>query len=324
MPQLWHKIFLLICNHMVHMDDRHCSVCNNLLGPSGITSVTGNDATKTFISTFTIHTTMVTTASVTRIHTTTKHITMATATFTNTRTQQPWSADAIKNTPPRGGFITGRQPARENIPAPPTPDYLQEQSDLHTGVPQPSATGYPSGQAAGQAAKPPIPTVSLHSSESSGYDMAGDDSTFYGQAGVKQKAARPGKQTWAQSGIKDAKRQSSPLLLSLIIILSLGLIAFVTYNFGLIQGPIDVVKGLISKIELPSSIPFLSSPSDNSTEKDTTPPVISNIMVANVTDASAILTWATDQRLPARSCTASQMAFAAGQRPIKNLLPAIL
>ncbi len=174
------------------------------------------------------------------------------------------------------------------------PGYPQEQSDLHTAIPLPSAAIYPSGQSGGQADKIPIPTVSLKPSSSFGSDMA-DDAPAYVQAGIKQQTAILEKQTWAQAGIKDIKRQSSPGLLSLIIVLSLGLIVFVTYNFGLMQGPIDGIKGLISKIEMPSSIPFLSSLSDNSTGKDTTPPIISNIMVANITDNSAIIIWITDE-----------------------------
>ena len=152
----------------------------------------------------------------------------------------------------------------------------------------PPMPDYPPEQPREQANRVPISAVPLRPPDSFGYDMDGGGAPTSIQARVKPGQA--GKQTWAQAGIKDVKRQLSPALLSLIIILSLSLITFVSYNFRLMQAPIDAVKDTISKIELPSSIPFLSS----LFEKDTVPPVISNVVVANVTDSSAIITWTTD------------------------------
>jgi len=56
---------------------------------------------------------------------------------------------------------------------------------------------------------------------------------------------------------------------------------------GWLEGPLNSIQGLVGGIKLPAWLPFAN--------KDTTCPTVSNASASNVTTASAIITWQTDE-----------------------------
>jgi peroxiredoxin len=109
--------------------------------------------------------------------------------------------------------------------------------------------------------------------------------TPYG--GMQQPPQQPSL-TWAEAGIKDVSRGTPRGLILIIAILGIALIGFGAFHFGLLTGPVNAAKGLITGIHWPSSLP-------HQTNKDTTPPIIDNASVSDITSTSAIVTWDTNE-----------------------------
>ncbi len=73
----------------------------------------------------------------------------------------------------------------------------------------------------------------------------------------------------------------------ILIIIGLGLLGFAAWKLDWLKSPLNAVQGFVSGIELPQWLPIGT--------KDTTPPVISNVEVSDITETSAVVTWETDE-----------------------------
>ena len=82
-------------------------------------------------------------------------------------------------------------------------------------------------------------------------------------------------------------RRFSPALVILLIVAALALSGFAIYQTGWLQAPLSKVQELASGIKLPGWLPFGN--------RDTIPPVVLNASAANVSTASAVITWQTDE-----------------------------
>jgi peroxiredoxin len=82
-------------------------------------------------------------------------------------------------------------------------------------------------------------------------------------------------------------RRFPPALVIILIVAAVGLSGFAVFKAGWLEAPLNSVHGLVSGIKLPQWLPFVN--------KDTTPPTAQNASVSNITMASAVITWQTDE-----------------------------
>ncbi|MGB8707344.1 MAG: redoxin domain-containing protein [Dehalococcoidia bacterium] len=94
-------------------------------------------------------------------------------------------------------------------------------------------------------------------------------------------------------------RRFSPVLVIVLIVAAVGLSGFAVFKAGWLEAPLNSVHGLVSGIKLPQWLPFGN--------KDTTPPTMQTTSVSNITMASAVITWKTDE-----PCTSQVMICDSG------------
>lgn len=156
-----------------------------------------------------------------------------------------------------GGYIIGRKetPFQQSPPTPSAPPQLGYGT---SGIPVPSISEYSSEQG---SPIPPIPSP-----------YSGSQPSFAGPR--------------MPSGPIPARRFPIGALVLILIIVGLGLLGFAIWNKGWLERPLNAAQGFVSTIELPRWLPF---------GKDTTPPVISNVKVSDITETSAVVSWETDE-----------------------------
>jgi peroxiredoxin len=106
------------------------------------------------------------------------------------------------------------------------------------------------------------------------------------------------KTTFLETGPKRGRRLSSAIVVALIIVI-IVLAGFAVVKAGWLEAPLSKVSG----IKLPQWLPIGTT--------DTTPPVISEVKVSDITQTGAAVTWQTDEPAtsqvmicdPAGSCT---------------------
>lgn len=89
-----------------------------------------------------------------------------------------------------------------------------------------------------------------------------------------------------------ARRFPTRIVVTTVVIVLLGLLVFLGFNMGWFQGetwqkPITAVQQFFSSVKLPSWLSFISG--------DTTPPVISEVTVTDITESGGTVTWLTDE-----------------------------
>jgi peroxiredoxin len=89
-----------------------------------------------------------------------------------------------------------------------------------------------------------------------------------------------------------ARRFPTGVVVIVVVILLLGLVGFAGFNAGWFSGetwqkPISAVQDFFSGVKLPSWFPFVS--------KDTTPPVISEVVLSDITETGATVRWLTNE-----------------------------
>jgi peroxiredoxin len=82
-------------------------------------------------------------------------------------------------------------------------------------------------------------------------------------------------------------RRFPPALVIILIVAAVGLSGFGAFKAGWLEAPLNSVHEFVSGIKLPQWLPFGN--------KDTTPPALQNASVSNITMASAVITWQTDE-----------------------------
>ena len=82
-------------------------------------------------------------------------------------------------------------------------------------------------------------------------------------------------------------RRFPTAIVAILIIAAIGLLGFAAVKAGWLEAPLSTVQEFVSGIKLPQWLPF--SP------KDTIPPTIENVLVSQVTETSAVITWETDE-----------------------------
>jgi peroxiredoxin len=82
-------------------------------------------------------------------------------------------------------------------------------------------------------------------------------------------------------------RRFSPALVIILIVAAVGLLGFLAFKANWFEAPLNNVQEFVSGIKLPQWLPFGN--------KDTTCPTIQNASASNVTMATAVITWQTDE-----------------------------
>ena len=82
-------------------------------------------------------------------------------------------------------------------------------------------------------------------------------------------------------------RRFSPALVIVLVVAVVGLAGFAILQAGWLEAPLNSVQEFVSGINLPQWLPFGN--------KDTTPPIAQTASVSNITMASAVITWQTDE-----------------------------
>ena len=82
-------------------------------------------------------------------------------------------------------------------------------------------------------------------------------------------------------------RRFPPILVIILIVVAIGLSGFAAYKANWLEAPLNGVQEFVGGINLPGWLPFGN--------KDTICPTIQNASVSNVTAASAVITWQTDE-----------------------------
>ncbi len=157
-----------------------------------------------------------------------------------------------------GGYIVGRQETPFQQPPSTTPSMTRQSGYGTTGIPIPSVPEHTPDYG---SPIPPIPSP-----------YSGTQPPFAGPR--------------MPSGPILARRFPTGTLVLIFIIVGLGLLGFAAWNQGWLERPLNAVQGLISGIELPKWLPF---------GKDTTPPIISNVGVSDITESSAVISWETNE-----------------------------
>ena len=81
-------------------------------------------------------------------------------------------------------------------------------------------------------------------------------------------------------------RRFSPALVSILVIVIIALLGFAAFSVGWLEGPLNAIQESVAGIEW---LNWLSSPGD------TTPPVISEVNISDITQTGAVITWKTDE-----------------------------
>jgi len=82
-------------------------------------------------------------------------------------------------------------------------------------------------------------------------------------------------------------RRFPPALVAILIIAIVGLLGFAALKAGWLEAPFNTAQEFVSGIKLPQWLPI--------GPKDTTPPIIQNVSVSNITMTGAVITWQTDE-----------------------------
>jgi peroxiredoxin len=82
-------------------------------------------------------------------------------------------------------------------------------------------------------------------------------------------------------------RRFSPALVSILVIVIIALLGFAAFSAGWLEGPLNAIQESVAGIEW---LNWLSS-----TTGDTTPPVISEVNISDITQTDAVITWKTDE-----------------------------
>lgn len=182
----------------------------------------------------------------------------------------------------QGATIIGRQPGQQ-------PSYPQTPTSQMPGaLPGISGTPAPQSSPPWQLATDDQPPGAYGTPDALPYDST-------------QQPSSSTKTTFVETGPKRARRFPSVIVALIIIIV--GLAGFAAFKAGWLEVPLSKAQGFVSGIKLPQWLPIGT--------KDTTPPVISEVKVPDITEAGAVVTWQTDEPAtsqvmicdPAGSCT---------------------
>jgi len=102
------------------------------------------------------------------------------------------------------------------------------------------------------------------------------------------------RKTFVDTGPIRVRRFPTALIVILVIIL-VGVLGVTAFNAGWLEAPLGGIQGLLSGIDLPEWLTFGS--------KDTTPPIISNLTVSDITQTGAVITWQTDKPSTSQAMT---------------------
>jgi peroxiredoxin len=82
-------------------------------------------------------------------------------------------------------------------------------------------------------------------------------------------------------------RRFPPALVIILIIAVIVLSGFAAFKAGWLEGPLNTIQESVAAIQWPNWLPI--------GPRDTTPPVISEAKVSDITETNAIITWQTDE-----------------------------
>ena len=163
----------------------------------------------------------------------------------------------------QGGIIgpqPGQQPPYPSTPTSPTPGAIP-------GTPIPK----------------PVPSQK--------YGTEGQPPGSYGSPGAMpyvsaQQPSLSSKKTFVDTGPIRARR-FSPALIFILIIAIIALLGFAAFKVGWLESPLNAIQESVAGIQWLNWLPI--SP------KDTTPPVISEVNISDITQTGAVITWKTDE-----------------------------
>ena len=180
------------------------------------------------------------------------------------------------------------------------------------GVAQPSPpTPSPQTPGPGQGASIPQPRAGSQYTATS-RKFVGD----YGHGppspeeyGRKYIAPNLAQEPWATSL---PARRFPKAMVAIVVILGIGLLGFATVAFGLFGDTFSTAQEFIGGIEWPS---FLSH-----TPADVTPPEIQSVLVSDITQTSAVVTWETDEPATSQLMMCEPDGFCTWTEPKETLV----
>ncbi|MFC2049899.1 redoxin domain-containing protein [Chloroflexota bacterium] len=166
--------------------------------------------------------------------------------------------------PSSQGGIIGPQPGQQtpypSIPTSPTPD-----------------------AAAGTPIPKPVPSQK--------YGAEGQPPGGYGSPGATPYVSAQQPSLRSKTTFVDARpiraRRFSPALIFVLVIAIIALLGFGAFKAGWLESPLNAIQESVAGIEWLNWLPI--SP------KDTTPPVISEVNISDITQTGAVITWQTDE-----------------------------
>jgi peroxiredoxin len=82
-------------------------------------------------------------------------------------------------------------------------------------------------------------------------------------------------------------RRFSPALISILVIVIIALLGFAAFSAGWLEGPLNAIQESVAGTQW---LNWLST-----SPKDTTPPVISEVNISDITQTDVVITWKTDE-----------------------------
>ena len=190
---------------------------------------------------------------------------------------------------PHCGFSVGPAipGAAEQQPTPPPPPrpFTSSQGGIIGPQPrqQPSYPQTPSTPMPGAMPQSPIPPGQYGTGDQPPGTPGTPSATPYVSA---QQPSISTQKTFVDTGPIRVRR-FSPALVAILIIAAIVLTGFAAFKAGWLEGPVNAIQESVAGIQWLNWLPI--------GPRDTTPPVISEAKVSNITETNAIVTWQTDE-----------------------------